>query len=53
MKGMGRKKKSKNQPQITITSDDAAASVQSTLHNGNGGAHRPLHRASFPESFYL
>jgi hypothetical protein len=42
-----------NQPQITIASGDAAASVQLKLHNGKGGAIYPLHRASFPVSFYL
>ena len=50
MKGRGERRKA-NQPQITIASGDAAASVQLTLHNGNGGAYRPLHRASFPESY--
>jgi len=50
----GKKKKRKaNQPQITIASVDAAASVQLTLHTGNDGAHHPPRRASFPESFYL
>lgn len=51
--GRGRKKRTENQPQITIASVDAAASVQLTIHNSNDGAHHPFHRASFPESFYL
>lgn len=51
--GAEREKGKGNQPQITIASVDAAASVQLTIHNCNDGAYHPFHRASFPESFYL